>query len=77
MLNLLKHPLLPVSLTVVVGLLYLVPHPDSGALGILTHMAAGLIAVTAFILHIRNQRRDIRSYPRLHSADKRSADPKP
>ena len=55
--NLFKHPLLPFGLIAAVGLHYVVPHPHHGVLGIIMHMGAGLIAIAAFILHIRNQRR--------------------
>ena len=52
-----KHPLLPFGLIALIGLHYAIPHAHQGVSGVVVHMAAGMLAVVALILHIRNQLR--------------------
>ena len=55
--KLFKHPLLPFGLIALIGLHYAIPHAHHGVSGIVVHMVAGMLAVLALILHIRNQLR--------------------
>ena len=55
--KLLQNPWLPFGLMGLIGLHYLIPHSHGKLSDTIVHLTAGLLAILALVLHIRNQQR--------------------